>query len=100
METEGTATSAAGTGARFLRGSFTCVLHVVRMTLYAVLALLRPLIVGALKAVSVLGLLACLFYVFFMRGTHFPVGVMLILSAGCAVCVVLYYALMDLLLPR
>jgi hypothetical protein len=96
----GTRNPAVDSGVRFLRGAFAWGLHAVRLTLYAVLAVVGPFIVGALKAASVLGFLLCLFYGCFFRGTHFPIGFTLSLSVGCAVLIVLYYALMELLLPE
>jgi hypothetical protein len=72
----------------------------LRVTLYAVLAVLRPLIVAALSALTLVGLAATLFYAVLVPGSHFPTGLVLIMSVASAVMIVLFYALMELLLPQ
>ena len=72
----------------------------LRVTLYAVLAVLRPLIVVALSATTLVGLALCLFFATLVHESHFPTGLVLIMSVVSAVLVVLFYALMELLLPQ
>ena len=72
----------------------------LRVTLYAVLAVLRPFIVVALSATTLIGLALCLFFATLVHGSHFPTGLVLVMSVVSAVLVVLFYALMELLLPQ
>jgi hypothetical protein len=72
----------------------------IRVVLYAVLAVLRPFIVAALSALTLVGLAASLFYVLLVPTSHFPVGLVLIMSVASAVSIVLFYALMEFLLPQ
>jgi hypothetical protein len=72
----------------------------LRVTLYAVLAVLRPFIVVALSALTLVGLAATLFYAVLVPGSHFPTGLVLVMSVASAVMIVLFYALMELLLPQ
>jgi hypothetical protein len=76
------------------------VLNAVRMTVYAVLAVLRPFIVIILAATSMVGFGLCLFFGLLAPGTHFPMLMVLTLSVASAVLIVVFYAVMDLLLPR
>ena len=72
----------------------------LRVTLYAVLAVLRPFIVAALSGVTLVGLTLCLFYATLVHGSHFPTGLVLIMSVASALSIVLFYALMEFLLPQ
>jgi hypothetical protein len=72
----------------------------LRVTLYAVLAVLRPFIVVALSALTLVGLAATLFYAVLVPGSHFPTGLVLVMSVASAAMIVLFYALMELLLPQ
>lgn len=72
----------------------------LRVTLYAVLAVLRPFIVVVLSATTLVGLALCLFFATLVHGSHFPTGLVMIMSAMSAVLIVLFYALMELLLPQ
>jgi hypothetical protein len=72
----------------------------LRLMLYAVLAVLRPVIVMALSGVTLVGLALCLFFSTLVRGSHFPTGLVLIVSVVSALAIVLFYALMELLLPE
>jgi hypothetical protein len=82
------------------RRALTVLVAGLRVTLYAVLAVLRPFIVAGLSVLTLVGLATSLFYAALVPGSHFPTGLMLIMSAASAVMIVLFYALMELLLPR
>ncbi len=71
----------------------------LRVTLYAVLAVLRPFLVAALSGVTLVGLALCLFFSTLVHGSHFPTGLVLILSVASASLIVVFYAFMELLLP-
>ena len=73
---------------------------VLRVTLYAVLAVLRPVIVAALSGVTLVGLALCLFFATLVPGSHFPMGLVLILSVASASLIVVFYAVMEGLLPQ
>ncbi len=85
---------------REARRTLTVLISALRVTLYAVLAVLRPLIVVALSATTLVGLALCLFFATLVHGSHFPTGLVLIMSLVSAVLVVLFYARMELLLPQ
>jgi len=72
----------------------------LRVTLYAVLAVLRPFIVAGLSVLTLVGLATSLFYAALVPGSHFPIGLVLIMSAASAVMIVVFYAVMELLLPQ
>ena len=72
----------------------------LRVTLYAVLAVLRPVIVAALSGVTLVGLALCLFFATLVPGSHFPMGLVLILSVASASLIVVFYAVMEGLLPQ
>ena len=72
----------------------------VRVTLYAVLAVLRPFVVAGLSALALLGLALSLFYTLLVPGSHFPTALVLVMSVASAVLIVVFYALMELLLPE
>jgi hypothetical protein len=86
-------------GAR-LRRTLSFVLASIRITLYGVLAVLRPLIVVALAVFCVVGVLLSLFYGLLVHGSHFPLLLVLGLSVGSALLIVVYQPLMDLLRPQ
>lgn len=72
----------------------------LRVTLYAALAVLRPLIVAALSAATLVGLTLCVFFATLVQGSHFPTGLVLIASSASALMIVVFYAFMELLLPQ
>ena len=72
----------------------------LRVTLYAVLAVLRPFIVAGLSVLTLVGLATSLFYAALVPGSHFPTGLVLTMSAVSAVMIVVFYAVMELLLPQ
>jgi peptidoglycan/LPS O-acetylase OafA/YrhL len=85
--------------ARSAKRALPIFLGALRVTLYAVLAVLRPFIVAALSGVSLVGLALCLFFATLVPGSHFPMGLVLILSVACAGLIVVFYAVMEGLLP-
>ena len=85
---------------RSLGHALTVLAAAIRVVLYALLAVLRPFIVVALSALTLVGLAATLFYAVLVPGSHFPTGLVLVMSVASAVMIVLFYALMELLLPR
>jgi len=99
-------TMASGTEAigdslkRSVGHTLTVLVAAIRVVLYAVLAVLRPFIVAGLSALTLVGLAASLFYALFVPASHFPVGLVLIMSVASAVSIVLFYALMEFLLPQ
>ena len=78
----------------------TVLVAAIRVVLYAVLAVLRPFIVAGLSALTLVGLAASLFYALLVPTSHFPIGLVLIMSVASAVSIVLFYALMEFLLPQ
>jgi hypothetical protein len=87
----------------FKRGAGRTLIVIVgalRVTLYAVLAVLRPFIVAALSATTLVGLTLCAFFATLVQGSHFPTGLVLIVSVASALMIVVFYALMELLLPQ
>jgi hypothetical protein len=80
--------------------ALTVLVEALRVTLYAVLAVLRPFIVVTLSAATLVGLTLCLFFATLVQGSHFPTGLILIVSVASAVMIVVFYALMELLLPQ
>ena len=72
-------------------------LEALRIVVRALLEVLRPLAVLGLGVCSVLGFSMCAFVALFVRGSHFPMGTMLLLSGGSALGIVLHEALIFLL---
>jgi hypothetical protein len=83
-----------------LRRALSFVLASARLMLYGLLAVLRPLIVAALSLFCLVGLLLCLFFGLLVQGSHFPLLLVFVLSVVSALGIIVYYALMDLLLPE
>jgi hypothetical protein len=83
-----------------LRRTLSFVLKSVRLPLYGLLAVLRPFVVLALTAFCVVDLLLCLFFGLLVPGSHFPLVLVFGLSVVSALGIIVYYALMDLLLPE
>jgi hypothetical protein len=86
-------------GDRHARRVVTCVLCALRTTAYAVLAVLRPIIVAGLTATAFVCLGLCVFFGTLAPATHFPMAGVLLTAVVCAVLIVTYYALLELLLP-
>jgi hypothetical protein len=88
--------SAWGTaGLAVLRG----VGHLLRLIVFAPLAILEPVIRVVLSTLAVLGFATCAFYKLAGPAHHFPFGLMIGFSVGCSVLLVLYYMLMRALAP-
>ena len=95
------ATESMGDSLRYrARRALAILIAAVRVTLYAVLAVLRPFVVAGLSALALLGLAMSLFYALLVPGNHFPTALVLVMSVASAVLIVLFYALMELLLPE
>lgn len=71
----------------------------VRLSLFSLLATLEPVVRIGLSLVATAGLLICALYRLALPGSHFPLGSMLALSAGCSFLLVLYYLLLRALAP-
>ena len=82
------------------RGAAPMLIAALRVTLYAVLAVLRPFIVAGLSVLTLVGLATSIFYTALVPGSHFPTGMVLTMSAVSAVLIVVFYAVMELLLPQ
>jgi hypothetical protein len=82
------------------RRALPVLITALRVTIYAVLAVLRPFIVAGLSILTLVGLATSLFYAALVPGSHFPTGLVLIMSAVSAVMIVVFYAVMELLLPQ
>ena len=82
------------------RRALPVLITALRFTIYAVLAVLRPFIVAGLSILTLVGLATSLFYAALVPGSHFPIGLVLIMSAASAVMIVVFYAVMELLLPQ
>ena len=82
------------------RRALPMMIAALRVTLYAVLAVLRPFIVAGLTVLTLVGLATSLFYAALVPGSHFPTGLVLIMSAASALMIVVFYAVMELLLPQ
>ena len=85
---------------RGARRALPVLISALRVTLYAVLAVLRPFIVAALSVLTLVGLATSLFYTALVPGSHFPTGLVLMMSAASAMMIVVFYAVMELLLPQ
>jgi uncharacterized integral membrane protein len=79
---------------------FEYVLRTLRWTLYACLAVLRPLVLLGLAAVAAVALLSSAFYGFLMHASHFPFGFVLVLALGAAIGGVLFNQLVNGLRPK
>ena len=71
----------------------------VRLLLYGILEVLRPLVLLLLLVVATVGYLTCAFVGLFVQHSHFPMTFTLLLSTGCVVGMVVYHVVMDLLHP-
>lgn len=82
------------------RRALPVLITALRVTIYAILAVLRPFIVAGLSILTLVGLATSLFYAALLPGSHFPTGLVLTISAVSAVMIVVFYAVMELLLPQ
>ena len=84
--------------ARALGAAIAFVLGALRLVVFAVLALLEPVVLWLLTALVVVLVALCGFYGL-VHPAHFPFGVVAGLIGLCGVAALVYYALMFLLLP-
>src|SRR5258708_27312094 len=78
------------------RRALPVLITAVRVTTYAVLAVLRPFIVAGLSLLTFVCPATSLFYPALVPSSHFPIGFGLILSAASPVMIVLFYAVIEL----
>jgi hypothetical protein len=71
-----------------------------RLAIYSVLAILEPVIVWVTGAMALICLALCAFFGLLVRAPHFPTTFVLLLGVGSALSLVVYYALMEFLLPE
>src|ERR1700730_870026 len=83
-------------------GGFTILLiaaHAARLSGFAVLAALEPIVRILLSLLAVGGIAMCVLFRFVVHAPHFPFGLMLTLSVGFSVLLVLYYLAVRALSP-
>ena len=80
-----------------LRWGLGVVWNCVRFPALALLAVMEPIVTGALAALSAFTFFVALFFGLIVKPPHFPLSGLLGLSAGCAVLILPYYLLMRLL---
>jgi hypothetical protein len=71
--------------------------HAVRIPTLAILLILEPVVTLVLWGAALLGLLTSLLFEFSGVAPDFPLAFMLCMSVGCAVLVMAYHALLNLL---
>ena len=76
------------------------VLQALRFALYGVLVLIRPLLIPILTGVAIGGVVIWAVFVLIAHDSGFPSLHVLGLALGCAVLTVLYYAVMESLVPE
>ena len=84
---------------RVSQSMLALVLHATRLTVFAVLAVLEPVVRITLSLLAILMICVSVFNRFVVHTTHYPFWVMMGLAAGCAVVLILYYRLMRILAP-
>jgi hypothetical protein len=67
--------------------------YAVRLTVFAVLGTLEPVVRIALSLLALGGFATCVLYRWVLHAPHFPFGLMLLISVASAVLSVLYGAL-------
>lgn len=85
-----------------LTAGFTLLLiaaQAVRLSVFAVLAALEPIVRILLSLLAMGGLATCVLFRFVVHAPHFPFGLMLTLSAGFSMLLVLYYVAVRALSP-
>jgi hypothetical protein len=65
-------------------------MYAMRLTAFAVLSTLEPVVQIALSILALAGLATCVLYRFVLHAPHFPLGRMLLVSVALAVLSVLY----------
>lgn len=84
---------------RFAHPLLRFALQGLRWGAFGVLALLRPILIPVLSWLAVGGVLLSVIFVVLARDTEFPTLRVLGMSVGCAVGAVVYYAVMEWLVP-
>lgn len=65
-------------------------LYALRLTAFAVLSVLEPVVALVLSLVALLGFATCFLYRFVVHAPHFPFALMLTFSIAAAVLLVVY----------
>ena len=91
---------ASRSGGASLRAASRFFGSALQWTAYGVLKAAEPLVLGFLWLMVIAGGLVCLVHFWLIRNPHFPTGGFLVCTIVCAVCIVLYHAVVDLLRPR
>ena len=84
---------------RVSQSTLAFALHATRLTVFAVLAVLEPIVRVTLSLLAILMICVIVFNRYVVHTTHFPFWLMTGLSAGCAAVLILYYRLMRILAP-
>ena len=83
-------------------GGFSLLLiaaQAVRLSVFAVLAALEPIVRILLSLLAMGGIAMCVLFRFVVHAPHFPFGLMLTVSVGFSVLLVLYYLAVRALSP-
>ena len=91
---------ASRSGGANLRATGRFLGSALQWTAYRVLKAAQPLVLVFLWLMVIAGGLVCLAHYVLVRNPHFPTGGFLVCTIVCAVCIVLYHAVVDLLRPR
>ena len=73
--------------------------YAIRLTAFAVLSTLEPVVRIVLSILALTGIATCVLYRFVLHAPHFPLGRMLLLSIALAVLSVLYGLLVRATAP-
>jgi hypothetical protein len=73
--------------------------YALRLTAFAVLSVLEPVVAIVLSLLAVLGFGTCFLYRFVVHAPHFPFALMLTLSLAASVLLVAYQLAMRALTP-
>lgn len=73
--------------------------HALRLTVFAILATLEPVVRILLSLLAMGGFAMCVLYRFVVHAPHFPFGLMLALSTGFSALLALYYLAVRALTP-
>jgi hypothetical protein len=79
--------------------TLSVVLHAIRLTVFAILAVFEPIIRVALSLLALVGVSLAVFNRYVAHALHFPFWLVLGMSTGCALALVMYYKLMRFLTP-
>ena len=73
--------------------------YALRLTAFAVLSALEPVVAIVLSLVAILGFATCFLYRFVVHAPHFPFGFMLTFSIAASVLLVVYRLTIRALTP-